>query len=70
MSPARAPRDLRRARRLHLHAEDFRRAVDDDFEVFLRVEVQVEDDAEPPAQGRRDEPRARRRADEGELRQV
>src|SRR5438067_11917689 len=60
---ARAPRYLARARSLYLHAQNLGGAVDDDFEVFARVEVEVEGDAEAPAQRRRDEAGARRRAD-------
>src|ERR1044072_3828551 len=44
--------------------------MDDDFEVLLRIEVQMKDDAEASAQRRRDEPRACRRADQSELGQV
>ena len=60
---ARAPRDLARARRLYLHVQNLRRAVDDDLQILLRIKIEVEDDAEAPAQRCGDESGARRRAD-------
>ena len=64
---ARAPRDLSRGRLVDRHAENPRRPADDLLEVALGVELQPVHDAEARAQRRRQQPRARRRADEREL---
>ncbi len=50
--------------------EDLRRALDDARQLLGRIEIEPVDDAEARAQRRRDEPRPRRRADQGEARQV
>ncbi len=57
--------DLDRARLVDLDAQNFRRALEDDLEVLVGVELQPQHDAEARAQRRRQQPRARGCADEG-----
>ena len=57
-----------RARLVNLDAKNFRRALQDDLEVLVGVELQPQHDAEARAQRRRQQSRARGGADEGERR--
>ena len=59
-------RDLARALGVDRHAQDARRARDDELEVGLRVEVEAVDDAEAAAQRRRQQARARGGRDQRE----
>ena len=68
--PARARRDLQRALRVDLDAEQRRRARHDPRQLFLRIKLQTELNAEAVAQRAGQLPRARRRADEREARQI
>jgi hypothetical protein len=61
--------DLTRAFIIDLHAEDLARTSTDDFEILVRVEVEVEDDAKASAQGRCDQSGTGCCANQGELRQ-
>ena len=63
---ARALRDLERSLLVDLDVEELRGASDDPDEIFGLVEIEAGDDAEAAPHRRRDHPRARRRADEGE----
>src|SRR5687767_11183093 len=69
-SAARATRNLTRAIVVDGDAENLSGSFANDFEIFVQVEVEVKNDAETPAQRRRDQTGARRCADKGELRQV
>ena len=68
--PARTPRDLVRRLVGDLDAEDSGRATHDRRELALLVVAEPEGHAEAVAQRRRQQPGARRRADERERRQV
>ena len=67
---AAALRDLGRALRVHFHLEDRARALGDGGQVFRRVVIEVQDDAEAGSQGAADQAGARGGPDEGEGRQL
>src|SRR5205085_9533299 len=67
---ARTPRDLARARRFDLDVQNLSRAMDDDLQIFLRVKIEMKDDAETTAKRCGNETGAGRRTDQRELRQV
>ena len=63
---ARAPRQFLRGLKVEADAKNARRPYDDLFDVGWRVEIQAMHDPEPSTERRRQQPRARRRADERE----
>ena len=65
---ARASRDFTRAVVIDLDAENLCRTLADHFEILVRVEVEMKDDAETTTQRRRNQTGSRSGADERELR--
>ena len=64
--PRRAAGDFQGAGLVDGHAENFRRALHDELQIVMRVELQPQHDAEARAQGRGEQSGAGRGADEGE----
>src|SRR5262249_17860344 len=64
---ARATRNLARTFVIDLDTENFRRTFADDFEIFVWIEVEMEDDTEASAQRGGYQTSARRCSDQSEL---